>query len=107
MWAGHSAPIKIRHPETKHCHSFSDQVPDFLLMFWFKGKEPEQSTKDKQIRELTSAFPSIKRPNQDDNLFEIIFEIDRKYNTLRIYLPNDFPTTKPGEIILFFPLGVY
>jgi hypothetical protein len=64
-------------------------------MFWFKGKEPENFTKDKQIRELTTSFPSIKRPNQDDNLFEIIFEIDRKYNTLRIYLPSDFPANKP------------
>jgi hypothetical protein len=64
-------------------------------MFWFKGKEPENFTKDKQIRELTTSFPSIKRPNQDDNLFEVVFEIDRKYNTLRIYLPSDFPANKP------------
>jgi hypothetical protein len=66
-------------------------------MFWFnKGKEPENYTKEKQIRELSISFPSLRRPNQDDNLFEIIFEIDRKYNTLKIYLPSDFPANKPG-----------
>lgn len=65
-------------------------------MFWFKGKEQEQFTKEKQIQELNGAFPSIRRPNQDNNLFEIVFEIDRKYNTLRIYLPSDFPSNKPG-----------
>lgn len=64
-------------------------------MFWFKGKEQEQYTKEKQIQDLSGAFPSIRRPNQDNNLFEIVFEIDRKYNTLRIYLPSDFPSNKP------------
>lgn len=71
-------------------------------MFWFKGKEQENYTKEKQIRELTTAFPSIRRPNQDDNLFDVLFEIDRKYNTLRIYLPSDFPANKPGIFRLIF-----
>jgi hypothetical protein len=65
-------------------------------MFWFKGTQKDESGKEKQIRDLSNAFPSVKRPNQDDNMFELVFEIDRKYNTLRIYLPSDFPTSKPG-----------
>jgi hypothetical protein len=70
-------------------------------MFWFKGKEQENYTKEKQIRELSITFPSIRRPNQDDNLFEIVFEIDRKINTLKIYLPSDFPANKPGRVWLY------
>lgn len=76
-------------------------------MFWFKGKEQEQYTKEKQIQDLSGAFPSIRRPNQDNNLFEIVFEIDRKYNTLRIYLPSDFPSNKPGYYYYYFLLLSY
>lgn len=60
------------------------------------GKKRIDDEKDRQIRELRATFPSIRRPNNDNEVFEIIFEIDRSYNTLRVYLQPDFPASKPG-----------
>lgn len=65
------------------------------------GKRKEEE-KDKQIKDLRTSFPSLRRPNNDDALFEMLFEVDKKYNTLRIYISPDFPSTKPGLSRMFF-----
>lgn len=66
-------------------------------MHWFRSQKDHEPTRDKNVKELCASFPSIRRPQDDDNMFELLFEIDRKYNTLRIYLPSDFPANKPGS----------
>jgi hypothetical protein len=59
------------------------------------GKRKEEE-KDRQIKDLRTSFPSLRRPNSDDALFEMLFQVDRVYSTLRIYISPDFPSTKPG-----------
>lgn len=65
-------------------------------MFW---KKPKEDDREKQIKQLKNAFPSIRRPNNDDTVFEIRFVVQNQYNSLRIFTPIDFPQTRPG-----FPL---
>lgn len=64
-------------------------------MFWSNKKKKDED-KEKQIKELKAVFPSIRRPNNDDNLFEIKFVVDNKYSSLRIFIPPDFPSIRPG-----------
>ena len=68
-------------------------------MFWSKKKIDDD--KDKQIRDLKSVFPSIRRPNNDDTLFELKFVVDNQYSSLRIFIPADFPMTRPGKRVPF------
>lgn len=60
------------------------------------GKKRTDDEKDRQIRELRVTFPSLRRPNNDDELFEMLFEVEKAYSTLRIYLKPEFPSLKPG-----------
>lgn len=60
-----------------------------------KGKLDED--REKQIKALQAAFPSLRRPNNDDTLFELKFVVDGLYSSLRVYIPADFPLTRPGE----------
>lgn len=55
----------------------------------------DESLKDKQLRELKTVFPSIRRPNNDDTLFSVQFSVDNRYNSLRIFIPSDFPNVRP------------
>ena len=61
------------------------------------GKKKTDDEKDRQIRELRVTFPSLRRPNNDDELFEMLFEVEKAYSTLRIYLKPEFPSLKPGS----------
>jgi hypothetical protein len=38
----------------------------------------------------------LRRPNNDDTVFEIMFELNRQYHTLRVYLSPDFPASRPS-----------
>lgn len=70
-------------------------------MFWAtKTSKKKEDDKEKQIKELKQVFPSIRRPNNDDNLFEIKFVVNNQYSSLRIFIPADFPNTRPGKISL-------
>ena len=40
-------------------------------------------------------MPTIRRPDDNDELFELFFMIDDKFSALRIYLPNEFPLKRP------------
>uniref|UniRef100_A0A7S3HG72 VPS37 C-terminal domain-containing protein n=1 Tax=Spumella elongata TaxID=89044 RepID=A0A7S3HG72_9STRA len=64
-------------------------------MFWQKKTKGEDKDKERQIRELKAVFPSIRRPNNDDNLFEIKFVVNTQYSSLRVFIPADFPNTRP------------
>jgi hypothetical protein len=65
-------------------------------MFWGKKKDNDAELKNKMIRDLRSSFPSLRRPNNDDTVFEIMFELNRQYHTLRVYLSPDFPASRPS-----------
>ena len=66
-------------------------------MFWGTTKKKRgDEEKEKQIKELKQVFPSIRRPNNDDNLFEIKFVVNNQYSSLRVFIPGDFPSTRPG-----------
>jgi hypothetical protein len=65
-------------------------------MFW--GGKKKDDDKEKQIKMLKNAFPSIRRPNNDDSLFELRFTVDNQYNSLRAFIPDDFPNMRPGMI---------
>ena len=60
------------------------------------SKTKFEDDREKQIRSLKSAFPSIRRPNNDDSLFEMKFVVDGIYSSLRIHIPADFPLIRPG-----------
>lgn len=66
-------------------------------MFW--GKKKSEDDKERQLKQLKNAFPSLRRPQNDDNLFEIRFLVDNQNNALRIFVPADFPHIRPGMII--------
>lgn len=61
-----------------------------------KKKDDNSGDRDRQIKEFRTYYPTIRRPNNDDTVFEMLFEVDKKYSTLRIYILPDFPTSKPG-----------
>lgn len=65
-------------------------------MFWGPKKKKDEVDKEKQIKELKQVFPSIRRPNNDENLFEIKFVVNNQYSSLRVFIPADFPSTRPG-----------
>ena len=75
----------------------------FIPINVFGKKKSDE--KDKQIKELRTTFPSIRRPNNDDTNFELLFEVGRIYSSLRIYLLPDFPIAKPGTFIHIISLG--
>ena len=64
-----------------------------------ESKSKLEDDKDKQIRSLKTAFPSIRRPHNDDSLFEMKIFVDGVYSSLRIVIPTDFPHTRPGLYI--------
>lgn len=67
-------------------------------MFWGNTRKKRgDEEKEKQIKELKQVFPSIRRPNNDDNLFEIKFVVNNQYSSLRVFIPGDFPSTRPGR----------
>lgn len=63
-------------------------------MFW--GTKKKEDDREKQLKHLKAAFPSMRRPNNDDNLFELRFTVDNQYSSIRITIPEDFPQSKPG-----------
>ena len=65
-------------------------------MFWGKKKDNDAEIKIKMIRDLRASFPSLRRPNNDDTVFEIMFELNRQYHTLRVYLSAEFPASRPS-----------
>lgn len=66
---------------------------------FFKKKVDEGRAK--QIKDLRSSFPSLRRPHNDDSVFDILFDVDKAYSTLRIYIHPDFPNSKPGMAQMF------
>ena len=66
----------------------------FIPLNVFGKKKGDE--RERQIRDLRSTFPSIRRPSNDDARFELLFEVGRSYSTLRIYLLPEFPIAKPG-----------
>jgi hypothetical protein len=66
-----------------------------MSFLWGKSKSETDVSRTRQVAELLACFPSIRRPTNDDSSFELTFEIERKMNTLRIWLPSDFPANKP------------
>ena len=69
------------------------------MMFWGRKKDNDAAIREKMIRDLRASFPSLRRPNNDDIVFEILFELNQQYHTLRVYLAADFPTSRPSMII--------
>lgn len=67
-------------------------------MFWATKKKEDD--REKQLKHLKAAFPSMRRPNNDDRLFELRFTVDNQYNTLRITVPDDFPQSRPVYQVL-------
>lgn len=68
-----------------------------MNLFGGKTKKDEQrDLREKLLRELRQNFPAIKRPNNDDTLFEILFLSSGEYQKLRIFIQTEFPAVKPG-----------
>jgi hypothetical protein len=59
------------------------------------SKTSTKSLRDQSISELKAAFPSIRKPNADDSLYEILFSVGGTFSTLRIHMSYDFPLSKP------------
>lgn len=67
-------------------------------MFW--GTKKKEDDREKQLKHLKAAFPSMRRPNNDDTLYDLRFTVDNQYNSIRISIPEDFPQSRPGSRIL-------
>lgn len=65
-------------------------------MFWGSSKKKETEEREKTLKELRTSFPSIRRPNNDDTVYELLFEVNRQFSTLRIYIPTEYPVERPG-----------
>lgn len=74
-------------------------------MFWSSKKPSREEEKEKQIKGLQHAFPSIRRPNNDDELFEVRFVVEGQYSSLRILCTGEFPNTAPGNIYFSLNCG--
>jgi hypothetical protein len=70
-------------------------------MFSGWGGKKKESDKERMINELSAAFPVMRRPNSDDNVFEISFH-HGSVCTLRIYVPPEFPS-----VCHFFQLNYF
>ena len=68
----------------------------------FKKKDTDAEIREKLLRDLRSAFPSIRRPNNDNSMFELLFEVNKQYITLRIFISADFPTSRPGILLRIY-----
>ena len=68
-------------------------------MFWSTKKSKPEDDREKLLKEFKNSFPSVRRPNNDDHLFEIPFVVGGQYSSLRIFIPTDFPQTRPGDCI--------
>lgn len=68
-------------------------------MFGWGAKPAKKvdNEKELQISSLKIAFPSLRRPYNDDNVFEMRFAVDGQYNSMRITIPGDFPNSRPGR----------
>ena len=64
-------------------------------MFGF-GKKKEESERDKQLKALRLAYPTVRRPHNDDSILEVLFLVQKEYNTLKIFLLSDFPNDAPS-----------
>jgi len=62
-------------------------------MFW--GGKKKEDDRTKQVNQLKHAFPSIRRPHNDDSTFEFRFTVEGHYSTLRLCIPEDFPQGVP------------
>lgn len=60
------------------------------------GKSRIETEREKKIKEFRQAFPNLRKPYHDDSIYEVVFQSDQVYMTLRIFLTADFPTSKPG-----------
>ena len=49
-----------------------------------------------QASALLKLYPSIRRPNNDNTAFELPFNVHDSWNSLRIYLGNEFPEKAPS-----------
>eukprot|EP01038_Epipyxis_sp_PR26KG_P011166 gene11166-14984_t len=58
-------------------------------------KVVKETEKEKQIQILKKSYPSIRRPNNNDDSFEILLNIQSVYSSLKIFIPSDFPNDKP------------
>jgi len=59
------------------------------------SKTKVEEDREKQLSNLKSAFPSIRRPLNDDSQYEMKIVVDGIYSVLRIYIPADFPLMRP------------
>jgi hypothetical protein len=60
-----------------------------------KKEKVVEDEKEKQLKQLKSTFPSLRRPNNDDGQFEIFFPVENQQCSLKVFIPADFPTDKP------------
>ena len=67
-----------------------------MSLFGF-GKRKEEIDREKKIKEFRQAFPNTRKPYNDDSAFELLFQVDHQFTTLRIFLTSDFPNSKPGS----------
>jgi hypothetical protein len=75
-------------------------------MFWSSKKPTREEEKEKHIKGLQHAFPSMRRPNNDNELFEVRFVVDGQFSSLRILVNGEFPNTPPGIIIGIYHDGI-
>lgn len=61
------------------------------------GKKKTETAREKQIKEFREAHPTNRKPYDNDGTYELLFQTpDKQYHILKIFLPGDFPSTKPG-----------
>ncbi len=67
-----------------------------MSLFWGKKKHVP-SAKERLIREMQMVYPSVRRCNPDDSLFELSVRPSTVPFTIRILLDKSFPDIKPGQ----------
>jgi hypothetical protein len=58
--------------------------------------------KDKMIKDLFKSYPRMTKPQKDNSVLEVSFDLQGQYSTLRIFLPHDFPISKPSNTFFYY-----
>lgn len=59
------------------------------------AKKKDLEDRERILKEFKQAYPNAKSRSNDDSSFEILFQSNQQYYTLKIIIPVDFPNARP------------
>lgn len=69
-----------------------------------KKTDTNAANKAKIIKDLSKKYTNLTKPQKDNSLLEISFDLQGQYSTLRIFLSHDFPISKPSNKLYIYTI---